>query len=129
MNNNSSLSNNRIQRRRSFSLLSLTMMAVFGVCAAAGSVAVHAQSTGGSIFGKAPAGDSVLAKSITTGVQRHAMADAKGRYHLDRLPIGVYTLTLEEKGTPVVKRPNVQIIVGRGINVDFDCAENHCAAR
>lgn len=128
MNNSNFLSHNPIQRRHGLSFFGLIMAAVFGVCGVAGSATVHAQSTAGSIFGKAPAGDSVVAKSTTTGVQRHTTADASGRYRLGQLPMGVYTVTLKDHGTPVVKRPHVQVIVGRGINVDFDCSENQCTA-
>lgn len=109
-----------------FSLRSLVTAAVIGVCGMAGSAAVYAQSTAGSIFGKAPAGDTVRAKSTTTGTQRHVEVDAKGRYTMSSLPNGVYTVTLEENGVAVVKHLNVQVIVGRGITVDFDCAQAQC---
>ena len=123
MNNNSSLSSNRPRHRRGFSLRSLAMAAVIGVCGAAGSAAIHAQATAGNVFGKAPAGDTITAQSTTSGVQRQVQADAKGRYSISQLPVGVYTVTLEEDGRPVVKHVNVPVVVGRGIKVDFDCAQ------
>jgi hypothetical protein len=127
MNNNSSLSSNRPRHRRGFSLRSLAMAAVIGVCGAAGSAAIHAQATAGNVFGKAPAGDTITAQSTTSGVQRQVQADAKGRYSIGQLPVGVYTVTLEEDGRPVVKHVNVPVVVGRGIKVDFDCAQGQCA--
>ena len=111
---------------RRFSLRGLAIAAVIGICGMAGSAAVDAQATAGNIFGKAPAGDTVRAKSTTNGIQRHVEVDAKGRYTIASLPIGVYTVTLEENGTPVVKHLNVQVIVNRGINVDFDCMQGQC---
>lgn len=113
-----------IQRR--FSLRGLAIAAVIGVCGMAGSAAVNAQATTGNIFGKAPAGDTVSAKSTTNGMHRHAKVDSKGRYTIGSLPVGVYTVTLEENGTPVVKHLDVGVIVNRGINVDFDCAQGEC---
>ena len=103
------------------------MVAVIGVCGAAGSAAIHAQATAGNVFGKAPAGDTITAQSTTSGVQRQVQADAKGRYSISQLPVGVYTVTLEEDGRPVVKHVNVPVVVGRGIQVDFDCAQGQCA--
>jgi hypothetical protein len=123
MNNHNSPSNNR----RGFSLRSLAMAAVIGLCGAAGSAAVHAQATAGNVFGKAPAGDTITAHSTTTGLERQAQVDAKGRYSIGPLPVGVYTVTLEEDGHPVVKHVNVPVIVGRGIKVDFDCVQGQCA--
>ncbi|WP_447734422.1 carboxypeptidase-like regulatory domain-containing protein [Rhodanobacter soli] len=127
MNNNSSLSSNRPRHRRGFSLRSLAMAAVIGLCGAAGSASVYAQATAGNVFGKAPAGDTITAQSTTSGVQRQVQADAKGRYSISQLPVGVYTVTLEEDGRPVVKHVNVPVVVGRGIKVDFDCAQGQCA--
>jgi hypothetical protein len=109
-----------------FSFRGLAVAAVIGVCGMVGSVAVQAQATAGHIFGKAPAGDTVRAKSTTTGLQRHVEVDAKGRYSISALPVGVYTVTLEENGKPVVKHLNVGVIVNRGIKVDFDCTQGQC---
>lgn len=123
--NNNSPSNNR--RGFSLSLRSLAVAAVIGLCGVAGSTAVHAQATAGNVFGKAPAGDTITAHSTTTGLERQAQADAKGRYSIGPLPVGVYTVTLEENGRPVVKHVNVPVVVGRGIKVDFDCVQGQCA--
>ena len=101
--------------RRGF--VTAAAVALFGM---AGSAAVHAQATAGEVFGNAPAGSTVLAKSTTTGTQREVQADEKGRYAIRALPIGVYTVTLSENGQPVAKHVNVPVVVGRGIKVDFD---------
>lgn len=125
MNNSNVLSNKHSQRRSSFAR-SLAISAAVALCGAAGSMAVHAQSTVGSVFGIAPAGDAIFAQNGTTGVQRRVHADAKGRYKISSLPTGIYTVTLEENGQPVVKHVNVPVRVGGGIKVDFDCAKGEC---
>ncbi len=126
MNNTSSLENNQNRRRPGFSIRSLAMAVIIGIGGVAGSAAVNAQSTAGNVFGIAPAGQTITAKSTTTGLSRHVMADAKGRYSIGALPIGVYTVALEKGGTPVLQHTNVQLTVGRGIKVDFPCAQGQC---
>lgn len=106
--------------RRGLAMRSFVFAAALAVCGLAGSAAVHAQATAGEVFGKAPAGDTVTAQSTTTGTQRVVQADAKGRYTIRALPVGVYNVTLTENGQAVAKHVNVPVIVGRGIKVDFD---------
>ncbi|WP_426688686.1 carboxypeptidase-like regulatory domain-containing protein [Rhodanobacter ginsengiterrae] len=127
MNNSHSPSSNRPRHRRGLSIKTLAMALVISVCGVAGTSTVYAQATVGSIFGKAPAGDTVTAKSMTSGLQRDDQADAKGRYDIGHLPTGTYTVTLMQNGQPVVKHVNVPVVVGRGIKVDFDCAQSQCA--
>lgn len=97
-----------------------SMVAAFAVCGLLGSAVVHAQATAGEVFGKAPAGSAVLAKNTSNATQREVQVDAKGRYAIRSLPVGVYDVTLMENGQAVVKHANVPVIVGRGIKVDFD---------
>lgn len=106
--------------RRVLSARPFVLAAALAVCGLAGSSAVYAQATAGEVFGKAPAGDSVTAKSMTNGTQREVQVDAKGRYTIRALPVGVYTVTLSENGQPVAKHVNVPVVVGRGIQVNFD---------
>ena len=106
--------------RRVLFARSFALAAALAVCGLVGSSAVYAQSTAGEVFGKAPAGDTVTAKSTTNGLQREVQVDAKGRYSIRALPIGVYTVTLSENGQPVAKHLNVPVVVGRGILVNFD---------
>ncbi|EIL99212.1 Oar protein [Rhodanobacter thiooxydans] len=101
------------------------MITLIGACAA-GSATAFAQATMGNIFGKAPAGDTVSAQSTTSGLLRRGQVDAKGRYYIGPLPVGNYTVTLEENGRPIVKHLNVPVVVDRGIKVDFHCIQN-CA--
>lgn len=106
--------------RGGFSVAHLALAAIIAVGGLAGSAVAHAQSTAGKVFGNAPAGSSVLAKSTTNGTQREVQVDEKGRYTIRELPVGVYTVTLSENGQPVAKHMNVPVVVGRGIKVDFD---------
>lgn len=107
--------------------LNLTLAALVGACALAGSATVCAQDTAGTVFGKAPAGDSVTARNTATSTERTVQVHEDGRYSIRALPAGVYSVTLSENGQPVVKHPKVPVNVGRGIKVDFDCTQGACA--
>ena len=65
--------------------------------------AVYAQATTGSIFGQAKAGDSVLIKS-TSGVTRQVQVDSTGHYVVNSLPLGSYTVSLQQDGQSVVAK-------------------------
>lgn len=90
--------------------------------------AARAQETGGAIFGWGPAGRIVTVKGVSSGARRHATINDSGRYTIGRLPLGVYTVTLEKDGKPVDTRSNVTLKVGRGAEVDFACPDDQCAA-
>ncbi len=77
-----------------------------------------AQSTTGSLFGQAKAGETVTVKS-SSGVTRQAAVGADGRYSLGSLPVGTYTVTLQRDGQVVDSRSNVSINVGSGTDVSF----------
>lgn len=125
--NDSSCSTIRIFRYCcGFALRNLALASVITVCGALGSSAVYAQATAGKIFGKAPAGETVSVKSMSIGLQRNAKVNAKGRYSIGPLPAGVYTVTLEKDGNPVVKHLNVPVTVGRGTEADFYCDKGQC---
>jgi outer membrane receptor for ferrienterochelin and colicin len=76
------------------------------------------QSTSGTIFGSAPAGQTVTVTS-TSGVTRTVTADTSGRYSASHLPVGTYTVTLNNGSETVSTRNNVTIAVGAGTQVDF----------
>lgn len=84
-----------------------------------------AQSTTGSLFGQAPAatGETVTAKS-SSGVVRTVNVGADGRYALNGLPVGVYSVTLERDGQVVSTKNDVTVTVGTGREVSFAGAEN-----
>jgi hypothetical protein len=122
------IENNHSVRRRGSSAWSLALAVLIGIGGVTGPAAVNAQATAGSVFGYAPAGQTVLAKSVTNGLSRHVTVDAKGRYNIGALPVGTYTVTLEKDGAAVLQHNNVPITVGRGVKVDFPCAQDQCAA-
>jgi len=123
---NMNTENNHSARRHGFSAWSLALAVIIGIGGVAGSAAVSAQATAGNVFGIAPAGQTVAAKSITSGLSRHVTVDAKGRYNISALPVGTYTVTLEKDGAPVLRHENVPITVGRGVKVDL-CPQDQCA--
>jgi hypothetical protein len=106
---------------------SLLLAFVAGVFAMTGAFTVSAQSTTGKVFGKAPMGYAVSAHSTTTGTQRQVKVDSSGRYSIRELPVGTYTVTLKESDHAVMKHLNVPVVVGRGSEVDFNCAPGQCA--
>jgi len=120
---NSIYSMNPVARRLGRSLM---LAGIAGAVALAGVSTASAQATSGSVFGKAPAGYAVSVRSTTTGAGRTVHVDSSGRYSARELPNGVYTVTLQENGQPLVKHPNVSVIVGRGVEVDFDCSKIKC---
>lgn len=83
-----------------------------GLCFAGG---VQAQSTSGSIFGKADAGQTVTIVS-ETGATRTVTADASGSFNALSLPAGNYKVT--SNGTT----RDVTVRVGSGAQVDFSAA-------
>lgn len=106
----------------------LVLAAMAGVFAVAGISAASAQATQGSIFGKAPAGDTVSVHSISTGAGRTVHVDSEGRYLASHLPVGIYTVTLKKDDKAYVEHPNVAVSVARGQEVDFDCSKIECGA-
>ncbi|MCX7513288.1 TonB-dependent receptor [Frateuria hangzhouensis] len=77
----------------------------------------YGQATNGSIFGTAPAGESVTMTSAG-GVSRTVTANENGRFSAN-LPVGTYTVTLSKDGETVTSRNNVTIAAGAGTEVDF----------
>jgi len=98
--------------QRGYTLLALACAAAFGLTDAS------AQSTTGSIFGQAQPGTTVTATS-DTGITRKATVDDSGRYTINSLPVGNYTVTLQSNGDTVDSRGNVQIVVNSSAEVSF----------
>lgn len=104
----------------------LLLAGMAGVFAVAGISTASAQATQGSIFGKAPVGASVSVRSTETGAGRTVHVDSEGRYSAPELAAGVYNVYLKKDGKAYVEHPNVQVIVARGSQVDFDCSKINC---
>src|SRR5690242_20476967 len=105
----------------------MALVAVAGICCAAGSASVQAAVTTGRVFGHAPAGATVQVSNPEFGIQRTITANAKGRYQVGWLPVGVYTVTVVDNGQPLARHPSVQLYVDRGSRVDFSCANGRCS--
>ncbi|MCX7512168.1 carboxypeptidase-like regulatory domain-containing protein [Frateuria sp. STR12] len=104
----------------------MALVAVVGICAAAGSGASQAAVTKGSVFGDAPAGAMVQVSSAEFGINRTIPVNAKGRYQVGWLPIGIYTVTVLDHGQPRARHPSVQVYVDRGSRVDMGCGYGRC---
>jgi hypothetical protein len=126
MNNSKCVEIHRPGRSKALSAWSVAIAVVSGVYGATGLVAAHAQSTGATIFGWAPAGATVTVHG-STGGRRHVTANAKGRYTIGSLPLGIYTATLQKGEKTVDTRANIPLTVGRGAEVDFACDHDQCA--
>ncbi|HTV85729.1 MAG TPA: carboxypeptidase-like regulatory domain-containing protein [Dyella sp.] len=98
-----------------------------GLLATVGVATAHAQETSSHIFGHAPAGEVITAQS-DTGLRRHATVNDKGRYNLNSLPPGTYSVMLEKDGHTVDTRANIPLGIGGGAEVDFACPKDQCAA-
>src|SRR5215469_4852118 len=82
-----------------------------------------AQSTTGTIFGQAEAGETVTVTS-STGISRSAAVDQSGRYRISNLPLGTYSVVLQKDGATVDSRKDVAITVNAGTEVTFAAAAN-----
>jgi hypothetical protein len=112
--------------RAGFSVWGAVAAVTLGLCGATAFTTAHAQATTSTIFGKAPAG-AIIRVSSATGIHRNIPVDAKGHYQI-AVPVNVYTVTMERDGQTVGTHPNVQLIVGRGAQIDFPCDNNNCEA-
>ena len=94
------------------------------VCTCLGGVSsVYAQSTTGSINGSVPAGanETVVVES-TTGFRREVPVDARGRYAINQIPLGTYTVSLMRDGATVDTRKDVSLRVGASTDISFNAA-------
>src|SRR5258708_21619844 len=72
--------------------------------------------------GAAVAGAKVTAVDQGTGFARRAISNESGLYSLIRLPVGTYTLTVEQKGFQIAKRTDIALNVGAVATVDVRLA-------
>lgn len=106
--------------------LAASALSVF-LLGGAGLGTAHAQATSGQIFGQAPSGSVITARS-TTGLRRHVTVKDSGRYVIIPLPAGTYTVELEKEGTTLDARKNIPVGVSRGSEVNFACPQDKCSA-
>jgi hypothetical protein len=83
--------------------------------------ALAQSNTVGSIYGttQATAGDEVLVESAGTGFKRTIKPDAGGRFNLNSVPTGTYTVSLIRKGNVVAKQDGVEVRLSEGVEVDL----------
>lgn len=82
----------------------LASACVVGALAAAGIPPASAQSTAGTVAGKAPAGDRANAHNEHTSARRTVTVGANGRYAASDLPLGEYSVTLARDGRAIALR-------------------------
>ncbi len=80
----------------------------------AGISGVVSDSSGASITGA-----SVIAKSAETGVAANATTNSSGYYHIENLPIGPYTVTIEHPGFRRYVRQNITLTTGQLLGLDI----------
>jgi hypothetical protein len=91
------------------------------------SVGAMAQSNAsGAIFGQAPTaqGTTVHIVNTSTGLSRDVAVDSNGRYRASSLPVGNYTVTLQQNGQVVSTRDNVSVTLAGASEVSFASASN-----
>jgi outer membrane receptor for ferrienterochelin and colicin len=81
------------------------------------------QATTGSIFGTAPAGtgESVVVKGAN-GATREVAVGTDGRYSVNGLPVGRYSVSLQKDGQVLASQDNVTVSPGGGTSVPFAAA-------
>ncbi|TPG08217.1 TonB-dependent receptor [Rhodanobacter glycinis] len=111
--------NNTISPRRH--ILTRTLAQAIALGAGLGVISLaSAQSTTGTLVGQVAdhAGNTVLIQS-SNGLVRQVPVDARGRYVAAQLPLGAYTVSLQQDGKTVDSRENVTLHVGAATNVSF----------
>ncbi|KQN79074.1 hypothetical protein ASF04_00835 [Duganella sp. Leaf61] len=85
---------------------------------------VMAQSNAsGTVYGRVAAGSasSVVLKNLDTNLTRTAPVDASGSFNVTALPIGRYTVTLQQ-GATAGATSNIEVLAGQGVEAQFAAA-------
>src|SRR2546422_7599563 len=69
--------------------------------------------------GAAIAAAKVTAREQNTGFERSVTSSDAGLYSLVRLPVGVYDLSVEQKGFQLTKRTGIHLNVGAVVTMDI----------
>ncbi|WP_049622299.1 TonB-dependent receptor [Frateuria defendens] len=88
----------------------------------------HAQSSYGTIYGSARAGDTVHITSASTGRSQDVTVGGNGQYAVNGLPLGHYTVTLVENGATTATQETT-VVAGSSIQVNFANAASAASAR
>jgi hypothetical protein len=90
-----------------------------GLCFSSG---VHAQQTGGSVFGQATAGETVVIENQATGFRREVSVGSDGLFRVPALSPGNYRVTLQRADGTTTVRDGVPVSLGTGTPVSFAAA-------
>ncbi|MFT4248262.1 MAG: TonB-dependent receptor [Pseudomonas sp.] len=80
---------------------------------------LHAQSTTGSLTGQVPTGATSVLVQSDSGLSREVPVDGRGRYQINQLPLGTYTVTVKREGSEIAHRSDVTLTVGANTDVSF----------
>jgi hypothetical protein len=84
-----------------------------------------AQYSGGGLWGRGKAGDTIRIENTDTGVNREEKLAADGKYRFERIPVGTYVLTITHAdGTMDLP---VKVRVALGTNTYVPAADNAAA--
>ncbi|MCC7154238.1 MAG: TonB-dependent receptor [Bryobacterales bacterium] len=92
-----------------------------------GPTALNAQTATGQITGTISdasgaviPGAKVTVNSEQTGLSRSTTANSTGNYAFPLLPVGVYTVTVEQQGFSTAKRTNINLNVDQVLRLDLE---------
>ena len=111
------VSNTRPCRMRR-SLLGMAVVSALGLYVGSSVEPAHAQSSYGSIYGNAKAGDTVHVKSVNTGQTQDVVVGGNGQYVINGLALGRYEITLVEGGA-TLSNQQATVIAGSSTQVNF----------
>jgi hypothetical protein len=97
-------------------------LAVSATALMVSSPAAFAQSTGGSVFGQAASGDTVIVEGEGTGFRREISVGSDGAYRVPALSPGKYRVTLRHLDGTTAVRDGVLVSAGTGTPVSFIAA-------
>src|SRR3990167_5737244 len=74
-------------------------------------------------------GATVQVQNVETGLSRSVQSDAGGRYVVRNLPVGSYTVTLQQSGFQTVVRSGITLTVGSEVTVNLEMQVGTVAER
>src|SRR5690606_37880539 len=117
MGGSTTMASNRLAKGLKRSALTVAL----GLCFAG---SVQAQSTQGSVYGTVYGGEgATVVISNNAGMSRTATVGADGTYRVGSLPVGEYTVTVNQNGSEVGTR-TITVLAGAGANASFGDATN-----
>ncbi|KGQ18130.1 Oar protein [Lysobacter dokdonensis DS-58] len=72
----------------------------------------YAQYSGGGLWGRAKAGDVVHIENADTGVKQDQTLAEDGKYRFERIPVGVYTITITHADGTVDPPKKARVALG-----------------